>query len=107
MRRTMPYLMAVGLVLASLAGGCSTIEDSWDEWRADRRDRSERRLDLNNAARRRLAELPGISREDADRIVANRPYETKRDLVRKRVLSESQFDRVRDSLYVDRRDDEE
>jgi len=43
-------------------------------------------VDLNSASRKELMTLPGIGAAEADRIVANRPYFTKTDLVTKGVL---------------------
>ena len=43
-------------------------------------------VDLNSANRKELMTLPGIDAAQADRIVANRPYLSKTDLVTKDVL---------------------
>jgi hypothetical protein len=43
-------------------------------------------VDLNSASRKELMSLPGIGKAEADRIVANRPYLVKTDLVSKNVL---------------------
>jgi hypothetical protein len=43
-------------------------------------------VDLNSANRKELMTLPGIGAAEAGRIVANRPYLTKTDLVTKGVL---------------------
>jgi len=43
-------------------------------------------VDLNSASRKELMTLPGIGTEEARRIIANRPYLTKTDLVAKQVL---------------------
>jgi DNA uptake protein ComE-like DNA-binding protein len=57
-------------------------------------------LDLNSAPAAALAQLPGLSEEDAHRIVARRPYYVKSDLLQRKVVSESQYRAVEDRLYV-------
>jgi DNA uptake protein ComE-like DNA-binding protein len=48
-------------------------------------------VDLNSANPKELMTLPGIDAAQADRIVANRPYLTKTDLVTKNVLPVGPF----------------
>ena len=48
-------------------------------------------VDLNSASRKELMTLPGIGASEAHRIVANRPYLTKTDLVTKDVLPVGPF----------------
>ena len=105
MRRQKVCLIAAAVLATTLSGGCSSMERAFDDVmdRGDDDDRS--RVDLNSAGRKRLAALPGISDDEADKIVASRPYENRRDLVRKRVLSEDEFERVKDYVYVDRAND--
>jgi len=43
-------------------------------------------IDINTASRKELMTLPGIGAAEADKIVANRPYLTKTELVTKGVL---------------------
>ena len=57
-------------------------------------------LDLNAAEPAGFARLPGLTREDGDRIVANRPYTAKEDLLRRGVLSPAQYAGVADHVYV-------
>jgi hypothetical protein len=47
-----------------------------------------------------LQRLPGVTPEVAGRIVEHRPYTSTRDLVRKRVLSSEEFDRVKGQIVV-------
>jgi DNA uptake protein ComE-like DNA-binding protein len=102
MRRGTTYLMAAALAVAGLSSGCSlsSMEKKYDDLRG-RSDKKETRVELNNARRKQLAALPGLTADDADRIIANRPYENRRDLMRKNVLSEGKFEKVKDSVYVE------
>ena len=100
MHRAASYVMAVAL--AGLSSGCSlsSMEKKYEDV-TGRSDKKETRVELNRARRKQLAALPGLTGEDADKIIASRPYETRRDLVRKGVLSEAQFERIKDDLYVE------
>jgi hypothetical protein len=44
--------------------------------------------------------LPGVNAALADKIIANRPYLTKTNLVTKQVMSVSVFQMLRDRVYV-------
>jgi DNA uptake protein ComE-like DNA-binding protein len=58
----------------------------------------DRPLDVNNATKEQLLSLPGINSERADRIIAARPYSTASQLVSRRILSEQEFDQIRDKV---------
>jgi DNA uptake protein ComE-like DNA-binding protein len=100
------YLLAAGVVVLSLTGGCSmsSMEKKAREV-TGRSEKTDSRVELNTAGRKRLAGLPGLNGTDADRIIANRPYQNRRDLVRKGVLSEAQFAKMKDSVYVEHGND--
>jgi DNA uptake protein ComE-like DNA-binding protein len=95
MRRIATYVLAAGLVGVMAGCSLSSMEKKYDEM-----TKKETRVELNTANRQQLAALPGLTRDDAGRIMTNRPYDNRRDLVRKQVLTESQFDKIRDSVYV-------
>ncbi len=48
-------------------------------------------VDLNSATRSELMTLPGVGKTEAERIIANRPYLVKTDLVSKNVLAVGPF----------------
>jgi len=55
----------------------------------------ERHVDVNSASSKELMTLPGIGAAEAGRIIANRPYLTKSELVTKNVLPVGPFLSVR------------
>ena len=57
-------------------------------------------VDLNAADASSLANLPGLTPEDGRRIVANRPYISKEDLLRRNVVDERQYAAIEDRVYV-------
>ena len=65
-----------------------------DGWRRG----GSRRVNLNSASEADLAALPGISRRDARKIVAARPYRVPHDLVAKGIVSERQYAEIRDEV---------
>ena len=61
---------------------------------------NKRSVDLNKASKDDLAALPGISSKQADRIIAERPYATTRQLVTRHILSEDEYAQVQDRVVV-------
>jgi len=61
---------------------------------------SKKSVDLNKASKEDIASLPGISAQKADRIIAERPYATTRQLVTRHVLSEDEYAQVQDLVVV-------
>jgi DNA uptake protein ComE-like DNA-binding protein len=55
-------------------------------------------LDLNTATKEQLLKLPGITPAQADRIVAGRPYDDPKDLVTRRILPQTEYDKISDRL---------
>ena len=57
-------------------------------------------ININKASREDLLSLPGISEHEADRIIAERPFDNADDLVRRHVIPESEYDRIRDRVIA-------
>jgi competence protein ComEA len=57
-------------------------------------------LDLNSATEDELTGLPGIGQHEAHRIMAGRPYKDKHELVSKKIMSASTFERLKDDVDV-------
>jgi competence protein ComEA len=55
-------------------------------------------LNLNTATKDDLLKLPGITPAQADRIIAGRPYDDPKDLVTRRILPKTEYDKISDRL---------
>ena len=53
-------------------------------------------LNLNTATKDDLLRLPGITSAEADRIIAERPYRDPEELLNRRLLPKSKYDRIAD-----------
>ncbi|HXM96764.1 MAG TPA: helix-hairpin-helix domain-containing protein [Candidatus Dormibacteraeota bacterium] len=60
-------------------------------------------LDINSASERELRNLPGITKQDALKIVDGRPYRDKHELVAKGILSDAAYMEIRDHITVAKR----
>lgn len=57
-------------------------------------------VDLNKASEKELLELPGISSREARGIIDNRPYTDKRDLLARKILPRSAYEKIENQITV-------
>ena len=57
-------------------------------------------VDINSASKERLDALPGIGDKYAQKIIDNRPYRSKNELVRKKVIPQSTYEKIRDKIIA-------
>ena|ERR1700730_7202232 len=55
-------------------------------------------VNLNSASETELTELPGVTATTARRIIRNRPYSDKQDLLTRGVLSRSGYEKIQDQI---------
>ena len=59
---------------------------------------SEQSVDLNSATKQQLLKLPGVTPEEADRVIAGRPYSEPDELVTKHILPKTEYEKIKSRI---------
>lgn len=57
-------------------------------------------VDLNSGSKKDLAALPGVGPDLAQNIIVARPFKSKEDLLRKKIIPPSTFNQIKDLVTV-------
>jgi DNA uptake protein ComE-like DNA-binding protein len=107
MRKNGLYAVAIGAAFLAAAGCTQRAEQRAHDTYHDvfgGSDREAHQVDLNTATKRELSRLPGLSDDDADRIIANRPYGNKQGLLNKGVLGKQKYEQIENYVSASRTD---
>jgi DNA uptake protein ComE-like DNA-binding protein len=75
----------------------AAVEGAKDGWQNGVKEK----VDINDASEEELTGLPGIGPREAKRIIHGRPYHDRHELVSKKILSESAYQKLKDDINVD------
>jgi DNA uptake protein ComE-like DNA-binding protein len=60
-------------------------------------------MDINSASKDELMTLSGIGDATAQKIIDNRPYQAKNELVTKKIVPKSTYEKIKDQIIAHRK----
>src|SRR5215510_12593642 len=100
------YLLMVVFVSFSLISGSAFAQGKAADKKATEKKTTESTkakaelIDINSATKQQLMTLSGIGDAYAQKIIDNRPYGGKNDLVRKNIVPQATYDKIADQIIA-------
>jgi competence protein ComEA len=90
--------MAIIILIVLVTVGVTSVEVWWIAQPPF--DQSPSPLNINTATVSELTALSGIDQSTAEKIVSERPYNRKDDLVEKNIITQTAYDKIKDQIVT-------
>jgi competence protein ComEA len=100
MNRTAKKIVLHSLLLLALCALASNASPGFAQPAPQAMTAAADKLDINSATADQLKALPGIGDAYSAKIIAGRPYRTKLDLVHKKIIPQSTYDKIKDQIIA-------
>ena len=100
--RTLAVLFMLSLFAtgAFAQGGGGSKDAAKKAASADAKPKKADLVDINAASKDELTALPGIGDAYSQKIIDGRPYNTKRDLLTKKIVPQATYDQIKDKIIA-------
>jgi len=96
----MTRLLAILVVLLVFVGGAAASSKDAPKAPAKAESAKHELVDINAASADELKAIPGIGDAYSKKIVDNRPYKRKDELVKKKVVPQATYDKIKDKVIA-------
>ncbi len=97
---TLTRKLALALATAFVLAGAPALTTMTDTPLAVTTANAQALVDINSASKDELDKLPGIGDAYAKKIIDNRPYKRKDELVQKNVIPKATYDKIADKVIA-------
>jgi DNA uptake protein ComE-like DNA-binding protein len=100
MRKNLIARILIAIFALTLSSGMALAQTKAPKKSTKTESASADLLDLNSATKEQLEALPGIGPAYSQKIIDGRPYAKKTDLVRKKIIPQATYDKIKDKVIA-------